>query len=177
MLLVVGRIGRAHGVRGDVFVAPLTDEPEHRFAAGAELVTDAGQSLTVQFTKWHSGKFIVHFVGIDDRTAVEGLHHHTLSVDVDPMQLPEDPDEFYDHQLVGLEVRTVDKGVIGAIVEVIHLPAQDLLSVKLLDGREALIPFVSQIVPEVNVMQGYVLVEAPTGLIDDSQAIEVRGEL
>lgn len=176
MLLVVGRIGRAHGVRGDVFVSPLTDEPEHRFADGATLVTDDGQSLSVQFTKWHSGKLIVHFVGIDDRTSVESLHHKTLSVDVDPLQLPEDPDEFYDHQLVGLQARKTDGEIIGSVADVIHLPAQDLLALTTGDGREILIPFVSQIVPEVNVTQGYVVVDAPAGLLDDNQAIEVRGD-
>jgi 16S rRNA processing protein RimM len=176
MLLVVGRIGRAHGVRGDLFVEPLTDEPEHRFADGANLTTDTGQTLTVQFTKWHSGKFIVHFIDVDDRTSAENLHHENVSVEVDPMQLPEDPDEFYDHQLAGLKVQDVSGNVIGAITEVIHLPAQDLLAVALADNREVLIPFVSHIVPEVNVAQGFVVISPPPGLIDDSEAIEVRGD-
>ena len=176
MLLVVGRIGRAHGIRGDVFVEPLTDEPDHRFADGAELITDDGTSLTVEFTKWHSGKFVVHFAGTNDRTAAEALHHKPLSVDVDPMELPDDPDEFYDHQLVGLQVLDVNGSQLGVVTEVIHLPAQDLLAVKLSDEREVLIPFVTEIVPEVNIHEGSVIITPPVGLLDENDAIEVRGE-
>ena len=177
MLLVIGRIGRAHGVRGDLFVEPLTDEPDVRFADGNVLVASAGNPLTVASTKWHSGKFVVHFVGVDDRTAAEALKAIELSIEVDPNQLPEDPDEFYDHQLVGLSVRLLDDSEIGNIKEVIHLPSQDLLAVTLLDGREILIPFVTEIVPTVDVPGGFIAIDPPLGLINEDDAIEVRDEI
>jgi len=177
MLLVVGRIGRAHGVRGDVFVEPLTDEPDVRFSDGSVLTTSSNAELTVEFAKWHSGKFVVHFVGIDDRTAAEQLKTLELSVDVDPTELPEDPDEFYDHQLVGLSVRLEDQNEIGKVKEVIHLPAQDLLAVLTADAREVLIPFVSEIVPIVDVVSGYITITPPLGLLNEEDAIEVRDEI
>jgi 16S rRNA processing protein RimM len=177
MLLVIGRIGRAHGVRGDLFVEPLTDEPDVRFADGNVLIASAGNPLTVASTKWHSGKFVVHFVGVDDRTAAEALKAIELSIEVDPNQLPEDPDEFYDHQLVGLSVRLLDDSEIGNIKEVIHLPSQDLLAVTLLDGREILIPFVTEIVPTVDVPGGFIAIDPPLGLINEDDAIEVRDEI
>jgi len=177
MLLVVGRIGRAHGVRGDVFVEPLTDEPDVRFSDGSVLTTSSNAELTVEFAKWHSGKFVVHFVGIDDRTAAEQLKTLELSVDVDPTELPEDPDEFYDHQLVGLSVRLEDQTEIGKVKEVIHLPAQDLLAVLTADAREVLIPFVSEIVPIVDVVSGYITITPPLGLLNEEDAIEVRDEI
>jgi 16S rRNA processing protein RimM len=177
MLLVIGRIGRAHGVRGDLFVEPLTDEPDMRFADGNVLIASAGNPLTVASTKWHSGKFVVHFVGVDDRTAAEALKAIELSIEVDPNQLPEDPDEFYDHQLVGLSVRLLDDSEIGNIKEVIHLPSQDLLAVTLLDGREILIPFVTEIVPTVDVPGGFIAIDPPLGLINEDDAIEVRDEI
>ena len=177
MLLVIGRIGRAHGVRGDLFVEPLTDEPDVRFADGNVLVASTGNPLTVAFTKWHSGKFVVHFVDIDDRTAAEALKAIDLSIEVDPNQLPDDPDEFYDHQLAGLSVRLLDDSEIGNIKEVIHLPSQDLLAVTLLDGREILIPFVTEIVPTVDVPGGFIAIDPPLGLINEDDAIEVRDEI
>jgi 16S rRNA processing protein RimM len=177
MLLVVGRIGRAHGVRGDVFVEPLTDEPDVRFAEGSVLATSSNTKLTVEFAKWHSGKFVVHFVGVDDRTSAEHLKTLQLSVDVDPAELPEDPDEFYDHQLVGLVVRLTDETEVGTVKEVIHLPAQDLLAVTTTDGREVLIPFVTEIVPVVDVVGGFITITPPLGLLNEEDAIEVRDEI
>ena len=177
MLLVVGRIGRAHGVRGDVFVEPLTDEPDVRFADGSVLTTSSDTKLTVEFAKWHSGKFVVHFVGVDDRTLAEQLKTIQLSVEVDPTELPQDPDEFYDHQLVGLSVRLTDETKVGIVKEVIHLPAQDLLAVTTTDAKEVLIPFVTEFVPVVDVVGGFILITPPIGLLNEEEAIEVRDEI
>ena len=177
MLLVVGRIGRAHGVRGDVFVEPLTDEPDVRFADGSVLTTSSNTKLTVEFAKWHSGKFVVHFVGVDDRTSAEQLKTLQLSVEVDLTELPEDPDEFYDHQLVGLSVRLTDETEVGTVKEVIHLLAQDLLAVTTPDDKEVLIPFVSEIVPVVDVVGGFITITPPLGLLNEEEAIEVRDEI
>lgn len=177
MQLVVGRIGRAHGVRGDLFVEPFTDEPEVRFAIGAKVTTSVAdvslKTLTVTESKWHSGKLILHFAGIDDRTAAEQLKGIELRADVDPLELPDDPDEFYDHQLIGLDVLYSDQ-VIGQVDQVLHLPAQDLLAVIKSDGSEVLIPFVKQIVPEVDLVNRKLIITPPPGLINDEEAIEIR---
>ena len=176
MQLVIGRIGRAHGVRGDLFVEPMTDEPDHRYKDGTVLMTSDNTTLTVVTSKWHSGRFVVHFVGVDDRTSAEALRGQTLTIDVDPTELPEDPDEFYDHQLVGLKVLLEDGSLVGVVNEVIHLPSQDLLSVKRDGDSEALIPFVLEFVPEIDLVARTVTITPPPGLLNELEAIVVRDE-
>ena len=176
MQLVIGRIGRAHGVRGDLFVEPMTDEPDHRYADGTVLMTSDNTTLTVATSKWHSGRFVVHFAGVDDRNAAEALRGQTLTIEVDPAELPEDPDEFYDHQLVGLKVVLEDGSLIGVIGEVIHLPSQDLLSVKREGDTEVLIPFVMEFVPDIDLDSKTVTITPPPGLLNELDAIVVRDE-
>jgi len=169
MLVTVGRIGRAHGIRGDVAVAVRTDAPEIRFAAGAVLTTDpaAAGPLTVVRSRWHSGRLLVQFHGVRDRSDAEALRGVRLLAEVDETERPDDPDEFYDHQLAGLTVRLRDGTPVGEVAEIVHLPGHDLLAVRRPDGREALVPFVATIVPEVDVDAGHVVVDPPPGLIDD----------
>jgi 16S rRNA processing protein RimM len=165
--VVVGRIGRPHGVRGDVNVELRTDEPERRFAPGVELFTDDGKrpTLTVETMRWHSGRLLLHFEGVADRSLVEQLRGVLLSVDVDPDEQPDDPEEFYDHQLVGLVVVDRAGAELGTVSEVVH-GAQDLLLVKQPEGREAMVPFVAALVPEVDIAGGRVVVDLPDGLLD-----------
>jgi 16S rRNA processing protein RimM len=154
----------------------MTDEPDHRYADGTVLMTSDNTTLTVATAKWHSGRFVVHFAGVDDRNAAEALRGQTLTIDVDPAELPEDPDEFYDHQLVGLNVALEDGSVIGVIGEVIHLPSQDLLSVKREGDTEVLIPFVMEFVPEIDLDSKTVTITPPPGLLNELEAIVVRDE-
>ena len=176
MQLVIGRIGRAHGVRGDLFVEPMTDEPDHRYADGTVLMTSNDTTLTVATSKWHSGRFVVHFAGFEDRNAAETLRGLTLSIEVDPSQSPQDPDEYYDHQLVGLNVVLADGTHVGTIGEVIHLPSQDLLTVLREGDTEALIPFVTEFVPDINLATKTVVITPPPGLLNELEAIVVLGE-
>ena len=176
MQLVIGRIGRAHGVRGDLFVEPMTDEPDHRYADGTVLMTSNDTTLTVATSKWHSGRFVVHFAGFDDRNVAETLRGLTLSIEVDPSQSPQDPDEYYDHQLVGLNVVLADGTHVGTIGEVIHLPSQDLLTVLREGESEALIPFVTEFVPDINLATKTVVITPPPGLLNELEAIVVLGE-
>ena len=104
MLVVVGRIGRPHGVKGAATIEVRTDEPDKRFAVGARLLTDSGLDLTVASATWHSGRLLVTFEGYDDRTAVEQLRNVLVSVDRPADERPEDPEEFYDSDLEGCEV-------------------------------------------------------------------------
>jgi 16S rRNA processing protein RimM len=129
--LVVGRIGRAHGVRGDVLVAVRTDEPDERFAVGAVLATDPTDAgpLTVASARWHSGRLVVGFAGHGDRSAAEALAGVRLVVDSADLPPLEDPDEFHDHELVGLAVVTPAGESLGTVTDVVHGPAGDLLVV------------------------------------------------
>lgn len=174
MQLVVGRIGRAHGVRGDLFIEVRTDEPELRFAVGSSVLTSDGKTLRIAMTKWHSGRMLAHFEGYDDRTIAETLRNLDLSVDVDPLDLPNDPDEFYDHQLIGLRALLEDGSLVGTISEVIHLPSQDMFAIKRDGLPEAFVPFVVEIVPEVDIEKGIIMLTPPPGLLNEADAIIVE---
>ena len=160
---MVGRIGRAHGLKGEVFVEPRTDEPERRFAAGQVLGTGAG-SLTVADSRTHSGRLVVRFEEHADRTAAEAARGIELTCRVDPDEMPEDPDEFYDHQLAGLRVETTTGEAVGELERVEHGAAQDLLVIRTPE-REVLFPFVSALVPEVDVAGGRIVIDDKPGLL------------
>lgn len=169
--VVIGRIGRAHGVRGEVSVDVRTDEPERRYVVGTSMrVEESGRALVVRAVREHQGRLLVRFDGIDDRTAAESVRGSVLVVDIDPVETPEDPAEFYDHQLVGLVVRSADGADVGAVVQVVHLPAQDALAVRTPDDGELLIPFVEALVPSVDVAAGFVTVADVPGLLDPDAA-------
>jgi 16S rRNA processing protein RimM len=170
--LVVGRIGRAHGIKGEVSVEVRTDEPELRLAPGAVLATDPASAgpLTIATGRVHSGRLMLRFEGVADRTAAEGLRGTLLIAEVDPLQTPEDPEEFYDHQLIDLDVVTADGREVGRIAEVTHLPYQDLLVVRRPDGGEVLVPFVSEIVPEIDLDEQRAVITPPPGLLDEADA-------
>jgi 16S rRNA processing protein RimM len=167
MLVVVGRIGRAHGIRGELNVEIRTDEPERRFAPGSTLLAD-GRPVTVRSGRHHSGRLLVSFDGVPDRTAAEELHGAVLEADVDSAERPSEPDEFYDHQLVDLAVRGSDDRVLGTVVDVLHLPEQDTLVIDH-EGREVLVPFVSALVPTVDLAGGYLRVDDAPGLLDEDE--------
>ena len=167
MEVVVGRIGRPHGIRGQVSVEVRTDDPEGWLAPGMSVRTDppAAGPLTIADGRVHSGRLLLQFAGYDDRTSAERLRGVLLLADVDPAELPEDPDEFFDHQLVGLAVRTVDGRPVGELQEVLHLPGQDVLAVRRPDGTETLVPFVAALVPRVDVEGGEIVIDPPPGLV------------
>lgn len=168
MLLVVGQIVRPHGVRGEVVVDVRTDEPEKRFAAGSVLHTDPASAgpLTVASARPHQGRLLVLFEGISDRNAAETLRGVVLCVDSESLPALEDPDEFHDHQLVGLRAQTPQGDALGDVVAVEHAPASDLLVLRKPDGHTALVPFVKAIVPEVDLAAGKVVLTPPEGLLD-----------
>lgn len=165
--VVVGRIGRPHGVRGEVTVEVRTDDPDSRFVPGAVFATEPPSRgpLTVAGVHWHSGTLLLRIEGVADRTAAEELRNTELAVAVDDLPEIEDPDSFYDHQLVGLTARLVDGSELGEVTEVRH-EAQDLLVVRRSDDAETLVPFVTAIVPTVDVAGGYLVVDPPEGLLD-----------
>ncbi|MBM0238483.1 ribosome maturation factor RimM [Micromonospora sp. ATA32] len=172
MLLIVGRIGKPHGIRGAVTVEVRTDEPEARFAPGAVLRTEPGvpyqvpAELTIESARWHQGRMLVAFEGVLDRETAEALRGTLIGVDRATVAPPEDPEEFHDHQLVGLAVVTPTGERLGEVARIDHTPASDLLVLRRPEGRTALIPFVRAIVPEVDLAGGRVVVDPPAGLLD-----------
>ena len=174
--VVVGRIGRPHGIRGELSVEPRSDEPERRFATGAVLATETPRgsaphgpgrprSLTVESVRWHQDRLLVRFVEVPDRNAAEAARGLVLLADVPTDETPEDPEEFYDHQLVGLRVETTEGAAVGEVALVQHGAGQDLLVIRTPDGAEVLVPFVTALVPEVDVPGGRVVVADRPGLL------------
>jgi 16S rRNA processing protein RimM len=169
MRVTVGRIGRPHGVRGDVVVGVRTDEPELRFARGSRLDTDpvGVGPLTVVGHRWHSGDLLVRFEEISDRTAAAELGGTWLLVDSAVLGALDDPDEFRDGDLVGLSVRTVGGTAVGTVADVLH-HGQDILVIDPVGARadQILIPFVKAIVPEVDIAGGVLVIDPPEGLLN-----------
>ncbi|GAA3196883.1 ribosome maturation factor RimM [Actinocorallia longicatena] len=166
MQLVVGRIGKPHGIRGDVTIDVRTDDADARFHPGAALVTDPADAgpLTVKSAKWHSGRMVVRFAGVDDRNRAEELRGIWLVIDSAEILPSSDPDEFHDQQLIGLAVVTTDGREIGTVKEILH-HAQDLIVVDSPAGDQ-LVPFVAALVPEVDLEGGRLVVDAPEGLFE-----------
>jgi 16S rRNA processing protein RimM len=170
--LRVARLLRAHGLKGALKLELYTDDPERRFQPGATFALQVptssdwhGKTLELKELRWYNGSPVAFFAGVDDRTAAETLVKAILWVDHDESELPEESDAWYDHQLVGL--RALRDGVeIGRVARVDHLPAQDLLAISVGD-REVLVPFVSAIVPEVDIAAGTVTLTPPAGLFEE----------
>lgn len=181
MELVVGRIVKSHGIRGEVVVDIRTDSPEERFAKGSALATRTRKSkgssvpetLNVEAARNHSGRLLVRFAGVGSRDDADALRDVELLVDSDSFEPLDDDDEFYDHQLEGLDVRVENTGAasIGQVSEVLHTPAGEVLSITTLAdgphaGREVLVPFIEQFVPTVDLAAGTVVITPPDGLLD-----------
>jgi 16S rRNA processing protein RimM len=166
--LVVGRIAKAHGVAGEVAVDVRTDSPDARFAPGCRIDTDPPERgpLTVRRTRWHSGRLLVCFDEVAGRTAAEALRGTLLVADSSTSAAVDGEDEFWDHDLVGLDAVTPAGTQLGRVEDVLHPPGSDLLVVRADDGREILVPFVHAIVPDVDVRSGRVVVDPPEGLLE-----------
>jgi 16S rRNA processing protein RimM len=162
---VVGRIGRPHGLRGEVIVQVRTDSPGQRFTVGTQFDVGAGRTLTVDAARPHSGVLLVRFAGVADRDAAAQLRGLVLTIEATELPDLDDPDEFYDHQLEGLAAVGPDGAVLGTVREVVHAPASDLLVLET-DHGEALVPFVRAIVSEVDLAGGRVMLDPPAGLLD-----------
>jgi len=166
--VAVGRIGRAHGVRGEVAVEVRTDAPEQRFAVGAVLRTDPASvgPLTVEAARSHHGRLLVHFAGVQDRAAASAMAGTFLLVD--PATAADaGRDAYWDHELVGMSVVDVDGATVGTVGDVVHSSVQDLLVVVRDDtGTEVLVPFVAALVPDVDVPNRRIVIDPPPGLLD-----------
>ena len=171
--VVIARIGKPHGLRGEVTVQLHTDEPERRLGVGTVLDTEAAtgsgvpRALTVRSTRVHRGIWLVGFEEVPDRTGAEGLRGTRLVLDVDVAPVADDDeDAFTEDELAGLTAVDPAGAELGEVTGLEIGAAQDRLVLRLTDGREVLVPFVAAIVPEVDVEGGRVVVDAPAGLLD-----------
>ncbi|QLQ11794.1 MAG: ribosome maturation factor RimM [Nocardioidaceae bacterium] len=179
MMVVVGRIGKAHGIKGELSVEPRTDEPDRRFQLGVclEATRPNGtgtRTLTVSSLRWHQQRLLIGFEEIPDRTAAEEARGLLLSTQIDPTDSPDDPEEYYDHQLIGLAAHTTDGREIGEVTDVIHTSGQDLLAIRTGSAtsgatenmdREVLVPFVTALVPAVDLAAGRLEIADRPGLL------------
>ncbi|GAA1962994.1 ribosome maturation factor RimM [Nocardioides panacihumi] len=170
--VLIGRIGKPHGIRGHVTIDVRTDEPDRRFADGARLraVPPKGSAfghpvLTVAASRWHQGILHLLFEELSGREAAESARGVLLYTDIPADASPDDPDEYYDHQLVGLAAYDVDGTRLGEVTGLLHGGAQDLLTIRTVDGREALVPFVKALVPVVDLAERKVVIEDRPGLV------------
>ena len=163
MQLVVGRIGRAHGVLGEATIEVQTDDPDIRFQVGNKLTLDDGRELTIRSSRWHNQILLLAFDGVADRNQIEELRDQLISSDVDLGSLA--PGEYHFQQLIGCEVFQQTGELIGIVDEILKSPGQDLLSVSRAAGR-VLIPMVKQIIIEIDVLAKKIIVNPPEGLLD-----------
>ena len=163
MQLVVGRIGRAHGVLGEATVQVQTDDPDVRFKVGAKLSLDNGKDLTIRSARWHNQILLLAFDGIIDRNQIEELRDQMISAEVDITSLS--PGEYHYQQLLGCEVFLQSNELIGEVDEIVKLPGQDLLSVAR-NGKKVLIPMVKKIIISIDVSTKKIVVDPPEGLLD-----------
>jgi len=172
--VTVGRVGRPQGIKGEVTVEVRTDDPDGRFAVGSRFEGRTG-ALEVTRQRWQGQRLVLSFAGVADRDAAELLRETLLTVDpaLDPAL--EDPDDFYDHQLVGLAARTTTGTALGTVTDVLHPPGGDLLVIEPAAGAtdasvgepgELLVPFVRAIVTAVDLPGGCITVDPPEGLLD-----------
>ncbi|SDF36614.1 ribosome maturation factor RimM [Pseudonocardia oroxyli] len=168
--VLVGIVAKAHGLRGELAVEVRTDSPEVRFAAGSVLRArrpgTPDRTLTVEGSRPHSGRLLVRFREAPDRTTAEELRGLQLLLPAAELPAPEDPDEFHAHQLEGLRAELADGTVIGTVREVVLGPGGDLLAVAREGRPDALVPFVTEIVPIIDLPGGRVVVAPPEGLLD-----------
>ncbi len=163
MQLVVGRIGRAHGVLGEATVQVQTDDPDVRFKVGAKLSLDNGKDLTIRSARWHNQILLLAFDGIIDRNQIEELRDQMISAEVDITSLS--PGEYHYQQLLGCQVFLQSNQLIGEVDEIVKLPGQDLLSVAK-NGKKVLIPMVKKIIISIDVSTKKIVVDPPEGLLD-----------
>jgi 16S rRNA processing protein RimM len=171
--VVVGRVAKVHGIRGELAVEVRTDAPELRFAEGASvdarLKDGAVRALTIAAARWHTGRLLVRFDQVPDRDDAERLRGALLLADPEGLPEPSDPEEFRDHDLIGLAAvlaGDAEGTVLGRVTDVQHGPGGELLVISRDSGADLLVPFVAAIVPEVDIAGGRVVLDPPEGLIE-----------
>jgi 16S rRNA processing protein RimM len=169
--LRVGRLVKAHGLKGAIKLELYTDSPDQRFKPGQVLELQVpetsewfGKTIKVLELRFYNQSPVLFLEGISDRSQAETLIKAILLIETEVTELPEEPEAWYDHQLVGLKA-LVGAEVVGEVIRVDHLPSQDILAIETARG-EVLVPFVKQIVPEVDIASGRITLTPPEGLFE-----------
>ncbi|MEN9351786.1 MAG: hypothetical protein RL455_727 [Actinomycetota bacterium] len=163
MQLVVGRIGRAHGVLGEATIEVRTDDADLRFAVGNEVTLENSKKLIIKSSRWHNQVLLLSFDGITDRNQIEELRDQLISTEVDTSAMA--PGEYHYQQLIGSQVFLQSGDQVGVVGEIVKLPGQDLLSVDK-GGSQVLVPMVKQIIISIDVAAKKIVINPPEGLLD-----------
>jgi len=172
--LIVGRAAKPHGVHGDILVEIITDFPERltdgvKFGLGGD--SEPTEFFEVHRVRFHQGRWLLSVVGIRDREAIGAWRGRYLWLPEQSLdELPEG--YYYEHHLVGLECRSPEGDVLGEVTGLDPGEGQSRLIIRR-GTREFLVPYVPEIVSEVNLEGGHVVIDAPRGLLDDD-AIDAR---
>jgi len=170
--LVVGHLNKAHGTKGEIFIWPLTDHPESTFAPGVvlylgdengDLPTDPS-SLRIDVSRAYRRGFLVRFEGVQDRKGVAGLLGRYVMRSMDEIEEPEEGETFY-HDLLGMEVVTVEGQRVGEVIEIYELKPADLLEIRGPD-RNFMIPYIAEMIQSVDVAENRIVLDPPPGLLD-----------
>lgn len=170
MELRVARIGKPHGLRGEVKLNVFTDQPQERFVPGASFTINGGTNLRIETVRRHNEAWLVSFSGHQDRTSVEPLVGTELNVKVSSSQ---EDDAWYPHELIGAQVYLTDGQLIGKVIDLKHYPAQDLLEIKETNGSRFQLPFVMQLVPVVEAAKQRIVITPPGGLLSTDSKNEI----
>jgi 16S rRNA processing protein RimM len=169
MRVTIGRIGRPHGVLGEVTVEVRTDEPDELFVPGAQ-ISVGDNPMTITAFRWHNTRGLMRLAGVDDRTDAEALRNLLIEVERADDAVPVEDDTFYDGSLLECGVEDLSGNPIGVVTDVVHVPEQDLLVVSTAVGREIFVPFVAAIVPVVDIAARRIVIDPPPGLLEPDDA-------
>ena len=165
--VIVGTLGRAHGLFGEIFVDSSTDSPELRFKPGAQVWVNS-QALTIAKYRVQGERGVLRLTEVTDRTAAEKLTGARVLAKVDSDEATDEPGAYFDHQLLGMSAQSEDGEHLGTIARIEHGEFQDLLVIDM-DGVERLIPFVDDLVPEVDLAARVVTIRQIPGLLEEEE--------
>lgn len=176
-LVIVGRVRRAHGIRGELVVEVLTESPDAIFAPGARLFPGTVQGdlaagdadLIVADARWSRDSLLVRFEQIEDRTAAERWRERYLLVPLDEVGEP-DEDEVFVHDLVGLDVILADGTRVGRVSFTLETAAGLLLEIQR-ERDTVLLPYDLEFIREVDVEGGHLTIDPPAGMFDDQERV------
>lgn len=164
-LVLLGRIGAAHGIQGEVRIKSFTEDPMDITTYGELIDPKGNRTFSIQKARVAKTMLVARLKGIADRNAVELLNGVELYVHRDQIAVPDDEDEFLYSDLEGLEARQADGSVFGTVKTIVNYGASDILEIKKSTGGLELLPFTKAIVPEVNIAEGYVTIILPSEVI------------
>lgn len=168
-LVLMGRIGAAHGIRGEVRIQSFTENPV-QIAAYSPLETNrSGLTIKIKSARPAKNVIVAKLDGINDRNAAEKLNGVELYIARDQLPAEDDEDDFYQTDLIGLEARLEDGKVLGKVLAVPNFGAEDLIEIGTDNSSSVLYAFTKAIVPKINIAEGYLIVVLPNEIIVEGE--------